>query len=52
MFDILTELRLYAAMNGLPQLAEMLDDALMLLATQGALGADAAAAAPAVQDTH
>ena len=31
MFDILSELRLYAAMNGLTQLAEKLDDALMLL---------------------
>ena len=31
MFDILTELRLYAAMNGLPRLAEKLDDTLMLL---------------------
>ena len=41
MFDILSELRLYAAMNALPQLAEKLDDALMLLATEG--GARAAA---------
>ncbi len=31
MFDILTDLRVYAAMNGLPQLAEKLDDALILL---------------------
>jgi hypothetical protein len=31
MFDILAELRVYAAMNGLPQLAEKLDDAVMLL---------------------
>jgi hypothetical protein len=31
MFDILTELRIYAAMNGLPGLAEKLDDALLLL---------------------
>jgi hypothetical protein len=35
MFDILSELRLYAAMNALPGLAEELDDALMLLATEG-----------------
>lgn len=34
MFDILTELRIYAATNGLPRLAEELDDALMLLATE------------------
>ena len=31
MFDILTDLRIYAAMNGMPLLAEKLDDALMLL---------------------
>jgi hypothetical protein len=31
MFDILAELRVYAAMNGLPRLAEQLDDALVLL---------------------
>jgi hypothetical protein len=31
MFEILTELRVYAAMNGMPQLAERLDDALVLL---------------------
>ena len=35
MFDILTELRIYAAMNGLPHLAEQLDDALMLLSAEG-----------------
>lgn len=34
MFDILTDLRLYAAMNALPGLAEQLDDALMLLAVE------------------
>lgn len=31
MFDILTELRVYASMNGLPNLAEKLDDAIVLL---------------------
>jgi hypothetical protein len=31
MFDILTELRVYAAMHRLPNLAEKLDDALVLL---------------------
>lgn len=41
MFDILTELRTYAATNGLPRLAEELDDAMVLLATEG--GARAAA---------
>ena len=35
MFDILTELRIYAAMNGMPQLAERLDDAMMLLLAEG-----------------
>ena len=35
MFDILTELRIYAAMNGMPKLAERLDDALMLLLAEG-----------------
>ena len=34
MFDILTELRTYAATSGLPRLAEELDDALLLLATE------------------
>lgn len=34
LFDILSELRLYAAMNGLTALAEELDDALMLLETE------------------
>ncbi len=31
MYDILAELRLYAAMNGLPALAERLDDAMFML---------------------
>jgi hypothetical protein len=35
MFDILTELRVYAAMNGMPKLAERLDDAMMLLVAEG-----------------
>jgi hypothetical protein len=35
MFDILTELRIYAAMNGMPKLAERLDDALILLLAEG-----------------
>ncbi len=34
MFEILAELRVYAAMNALPGLAEELDDALMLLRTE------------------
>ncbi len=35
MFDILTELRVYAAMHKLPRLAEQLDDAMMLLVAEG-----------------
>jgi hypothetical protein len=34
MFDILLELRTYAAANDMPRLAESLDDALMLLAAE------------------
>ncbi|WP_111428266.1 hypothetical protein [Rhodobacteraceae bacterium DSL-40] len=34
MFEILVDLRLYAAMNSLPDLAEELDDALVLLQTE------------------
>lgn len=35
MFDILAELRLYASMNALHKLAEELDDAMLLLETEG-----------------
>jgi hypothetical protein len=35
MYDILSELRVYAAMNALPQLAEMIDDSLVLLQAEG-----------------
>lgn len=35
MYDILTELRVYAAENGLEQLAEKLDDAMVLLVIEG-----------------
>ena len=34
MHDIVSELRVYAAANEMPRLAEMLDDALILLATE------------------
>ena len=51
MFDILSELRLYAAMNRLPQLAEKLDDALMLLATEGGARAAASRRAGAATET-
>ena len=50
MFDILTELRIYAAMNGLPTLAEKLDDALLLLQAEGRRGG-APRPAPVAQDT-
>ena len=50
MFDILTELRVYAAMNGLPGLAEKLDDALLLLQAE-TRRAGRAYPAPAAQDT-
>ncbi len=35
MFDILSDLRIYAAMNDMPHLAERLDDALVLLLAEG-----------------
>ena len=50
MFDILSELRVYAAMNALPRLAEEIDDALMLLAAEGRRQARPRPA-PAAQDT-
>lgn len=34
MFDILSELRIYAAMNGLHGLAEKIDDSLLLLTVE------------------
>jgi hypothetical protein len=50
MFDILTELRIYAAMNGLPLLAEKLDDALVLLAAEGQCGGKTPRQIPAAGD--
>lgn len=35
MHDILAELRVYAQSNGMTRLAEELDDAILLLATEG-----------------
>lgn len=35
LFDIISSLRIYAAMNALSALAEALDDALVLLAAEG-----------------
>jgi hypothetical protein len=50
MFDILSELRVYAAMNGLPSLAEKLDDALVLLAAAGECRGKTPRQIPAAQD--
>ena len=46
MYDSLSELRVYAAMNALPRLAESLDDALILLATESRPTAPPALALP------
>jgi hypothetical protein len=51
MFDILTDLRIYAAQNGLPQLAEKLDDALMLLVAEERAPSRPARAEAAAQET-
>ena len=51
MFDILAELRVYAAMNNMPHLAERLDDALMLLMAEGRHPAPAARAGATAVDT-
>lgn len=50
MFDILTELRIYAAMNGMPKLAERLDDALVLLLAEGRRPVPRPLAAPTALD--
>ena len=51
MFDILTDLRTYAAQNGLPHLAEKLDDALMLLVGERRASARPVKPGVAVQET-
>jgi hypothetical protein len=51
MFDILTDLRTYAAQNGLPDLAEKLDDALLLLVAEGRAPSRADRAGAAAQET-
>jgi hypothetical protein len=51
MFDILSELRVYAAMNALPGLAEQIDDALLLLIAEGRRQARPLRPTPAAQDT-
>ena len=50
MFDILTDLRVYAALNRMPLLAEKLDDALMLLQAEGRGSGRPPCAEAAVQD--
>lgn len=50
MYDILTELRVYAAANGMEQLAEKLDDAMILLVVEGR-DALARASTPAAKDS-
>lgn len=52
LFDILSELRLYAAMNRLPQLAEKLDDALLLLETEARRARSGPARTPAALETR
>jgi hypothetical protein len=51
MFDILSDLRIYAAMNDMPHLAEKLDDALMLLLAEGRERSPARRASVVTQDT-
>lgn len=50
MFDILTELRVYAAMHQLSRLAEELDDALVLLVAEGKAGTPRPRANSAAKD--
>lgn len=52
MFDILTELRLYAQHNALPRLAEELDDALMVLALEGRRNAEGKDPAARAEDAR
>ncbi|MBA3325760.1 MAG: hypothetical protein H0T41_11040 [Rhodobacteraceae bacterium] len=50
MFDILTELRLYAQLNALPGLAEEIDDAIVVLAVETRRNAGSKPAAPRAED--
>jgi hypothetical protein len=52
MFEILAALRTYAGANTMPNLAEMLDDALVLLAEEGHEALSRAAATKAGHDGH
>lgn len=51
MYEILSTLRVYAAMNGLHGLAEKLDDALVLLRVESRGASSRARLAPVVHDT-
>ncbi len=48
MFDILSELRVYAAMNNLGKLAEGIDDAMVLLASEPGAAPGSGSARPRV----
>jgi len=50
MFDILTELRLYAQLNALPGLAEEIDDAIVVLAVETRRNVGSKPAAPRAED--
>jgi hypothetical protein len=50
MFEILAALRTYAGTNAMPNLAEMIDDALLLLAEEGQDALSSAAAGKVGQD--
>jgi hypothetical protein len=50
MFDILSELRMYANLNSLPGLAERLDDAIVLLALEARRNATRKSVASGTED--
>ncbi len=52
MFDILSELRLYAQLNALPRLAEELDDALIVLVTDARRNSSRQTTASRVEDSR
>lgn len=52
MFDILSDLRLYAQLNALPALAEEIDDAIVVLAVEARRNAGRKPAAPRAEDAR
>jgi len=52
MFDILSDLRLYAQLNALPRLAEEIDDAIVVLATEARRNHAPRGAARRAEDTR